>query len=232
MTTPDILDDFANYVDWLNPATLTIRGSGVTYAITHAHRNQVPISEHTPAGGDLRQGDTIWQFPISETCDPIPLGSTLQLNPSVSSSGISDSELWTILSITKQIWSSKWEAQCRNLSLAANLNLTVSYEVAGYTKDAYGELQPSWTVLDSDLPAKIQLERTTNTIENAADDIDTLYQITLATSLALLPGMSYRFRDSSNNVYLVESYHSPNRIDELPYILARLSSAYGSSSGA
>ncbi len=229
--TPDIRRDFEQYVDWLNPAVLVLRGSGTTYFISHAHRNQVPVTEHTPAGGDVRQGDTIWQFPLAETCDVIPLGSSIWMVPALSSSGDSDHEIWTILSITKQIWSSKWEARCRNLAFEAGLNLTVTISRAAWTKNSDGELIPAWAVAYSNVAAKIQQQDQINEIEHDADAGRRTYRITLGTSLAFDPTVDYRVRAPDGTCYRVSSYHDPDRIDQLPYLLAYdEDQPYGSSS--
>lgn len=231
MTIPDIRSDFALYVDWLNPVTLTLRGSGAVYNITHAHRNEVRSLEHLPAGGDVRQGDTIWQFPISESTDPIPLGSTLQVAASASSSsGVIDTDLWTILNITKQVWSSKWEAHCRNLVVSEGLNTQVDITQATYLSNSDGEYIPAWAILALNVRAKIQLLSDTAQRTQHVDDPAPLYQITFQSDLPFDSAASrYRIVDPQGLIYGVVSLQDLDRIDVLPKALCHLLEGYSSS---
>lgn len=229
MTTPDILQDFSQYVDWLNPVTLTLRGTGVTYTITHAHRNQVTAREHRRAGGDVRQGDTIWQFPIAESTDPIPLGSTLRLHGTSSSSGVSDDEIWTIIGLNKQVWSSKWEALCRNLAVSEGLNTRVDVLQAAYSSNSDGEQIPSWGILAFNTRAKIQLVEQRANRNYLTDDPEDLYEITFQSDPGFDASASYRVADPAGLIYGILSFSDLDQIDTLPKATCRLLTGYSSS---
>jgi hypothetical protein len=235
MTRPDITRDFELYVDNLTYATLTIANSaqaGQTFQITTAHRNQVSAREYAPSNGNVRRSDTIWQFPITQAnvATPIiPLGSTLTLHPSVSSSGVNDAEVWTILSCSKQIWSSKWEVLCRNLAMEANLNTQADIIRATYSSNYDGERIPSWALVSANVRANFQPVTSESKAEKDRDHSDLLYDITLESAPSFTPGVDYRIVDPSGLVYGILEASNLNRIDELPVIRARLIQGYSSS---
>ena len=69
--------DFQSVTDGLETVTLSIAGED-DQEITSAHRNQATGKQPEPAGGDVKQGDTVWQWPVSASTRP-PLGSTPSL---------------------------------------------------------------------------------------------------------------------------------------------------------
>jgi hypothetical protein len=223
--TPSITSDFSLYVDNLTTLTLAVRG-GSTYTVLFAHKNQIGLKEHVPSGGDVKQGDVIWQFSVDctytsggsssglalESLTEIPLGSTLtEANGTV----------WTILTATLQVWTSKWECACRNLTVVASLDTVVTVQVANYTKDdVTGELRENWATVTSTLAAKIQPEQDTVEVKQGQTQTDRTYRITLATELTIIPRASYRIVDASGYTYKMKSYHASSRIDQLPYLLA------------
>lgn len=227
---PNITDDFEDFVDNLVPIVLTIRGSGATYYVTHAHRNQVSVQEPTPGGGDLKQGDTIWQFPQEEApVDTIPLGSTLTLNPTAVSSGIYDSEIWTIQAVSKQIWSTKWEVRARNLGVESGLNTLVDILRATYTSNYDGEMVPDWAVYALNVPAKIQPVSNESDIRDGMEYSTSLFDVTLATQPTFDPGVDYRIADYEGNLYAILSARNLGRIDTLPVLRVRKLTGYSSS---
>jgi head-tail adaptor len=213
-TIADLADDFATYVDNLEPATLVLRGGSPSYDLTHAHRNQIDTSEHVPADGDVKQGDTIWQFPVSESVsvDTNLLGATLT---------DADGEVHTILSAAHQVFKTKWEVRTRNLAVASGLDTTVIIAVCNsYKHSSSGEAIEAWTTLYDDIRAKIQPESAEAVVAHSADETKRTYRITLQLDLTIIIGGNYRIQDQNGVVYNIQSYHSSERIDQLPYVIA------------
>jgi head-tail adaptor len=218
-TIADLADDFATYTDNVEPVTLLLRVHAEDsiqpqYAITHAHRNQISSSEHVPAGGDVKQGDILWQFPVAESVstDTDLLGSTITDE---------DGEIHTILSASLQVFKTKWEVRTRNLTVASGLNTTVIIAVCNsYKHSSTGEAIEAWTTLYDDIKAKIQPESAEAVVEHSADETKRTYRITLQLDLTIIIGGNYRIQDQNGVIYNVKSYHSSELIDQLPYVIA------------
>lgn len=217
--SPDITHDFVDYVDYLDPVTLRLR-DGTTYIVTHALRNQVDTTEHTPSGGEVKQGDTVWQFPVAESSPTTNslLGATLEEE---------DGTTWTILSAALQVRSSKWECRARNLIVESGLDTTLTIaQCTYYPHSSSGQPVETWETLYDNILGKVQLETVEATKAHGADDSTSSYRITLAVALPILLGSNYIVFDSSGKAFRLLSYQNPDKIDQLPYIVARRAVRY------
>lgn len=216
--------DFADVVDGLEAATLTYRGSGVTAALLHSHRNQIRERELEAAGGDAKLGDVIWQWPVSESSTWPELGSTLTDG---------DGDVWTILTLDKQVMRSKWSALCRNLAVEARLDTLITIQQATYTKGIGGALVATWADVYASVRARVQLITQRPEVEHDADETEETYRIILESDLSIdTIGADYRVIDSDGEVYAVTSYERSERIDTLPALEAVRTGTAGSSSSS
>lgn len=200
--------DFETVVDGLEAATLQVAGQA-DQPVDNAHRNQVREQEADASAGDVKLGDTIWQWPVAETPARPPLGSAL-----VDGQG----NRWTILRLDEQVLGSKWSATCRDLAVEARLDTLVTIQRAAYAKDAAGEAIPTWSDLHTGVRAKVQPTSQTPEVEADADVTDRQYEIILADDLAVVPGGDTRIVDSQDRVYRIDDYRRPERIDVLPVV--------------
>lgn len=216
----DFAADFADVVNGLETVTLAYRnGSSVT--INHAHRRAVTWKEIEASGGDVRAGDTVWQWPQSESAAQPPLGSTL-----TDSAG----DVWTILGInpSHQI-TAKWTAVCRQLAVEERLDTLVTIQVATYTKDDWGVAVPTWADAYTDVRARVQPVTQTPDVAHDADEVEQLVRIMLESDLVIVPGADYRVIDSDLEIYQVVRYEQAERIDALPVLVCERTGTSSSS---
>jgi len=213
--------DFAEIVDGLEAATLSVSGLA-DQSILNAHRNQVTNTEIEASNGKVRQGDTVWQWPISETPTRPVLGSTITDG---------DGRAWTILQIHKQVMSSKFSAVCRERKVEEIAATLITIQVATYAKGTHGALEPTWANVYTEVRAKVQPVDQTLEVEHDADETADMYRIILAAELAISTvTASYRVIDADYQVYSILSYEQAGRIDTLPVIVAQRTGS--SSSGS
>jgi len=211
----DPRDDFGTIVDGLEPITLRMTGESPV-SVPLAHRNQISTEEVEASNGQLKQSDTVWQWP-ADPAQPLvkpPLGSTIR-----------DQHLtvWTILAIRLQVMSHKWEAVCRDLAIEAGLNNAITILQATYTRDNSGEAIATWTVLSSGLRARVQPVDSEAEVLHGADQVTAEARILVEEPLPaawLAGGVHLRVVDASGNHYTVTGYEQSERIDVLPALLA------------
>jgi len=206
--TFDPSEDFETVVDGLEDAILQVAGRDDQ--LIHAHRNQVTMKEAAVSNGLVRQGDTIWQWPTDESPRP-SLGSVIVDG---------DGDRWTILGIDEQVLGSKWSATCRNLAVEARLDTLVTIQIANYSKDEAGEAIPSWSDYATDVRARVQPVAQTPTVDDDQNTTELKYEIILEEDLPLLPCVGVRIVHQGGNVFRVDDYQRPERIDALPVVLA------------
>lgn len=213
MTTPVVIDtDFATYVDFLETATLTLRGSGAVHVLTAAHHNQVRAESHLVQNGLAKQGDAVWHFPVSQSAAVIPLGSTLR-----DAAG----DLWTILGAHLQVAGSKWEVLTRNLNVENQLDTVALVQRSTPTKSAAGELLDAWTTTAAHRAA-FHHDQDELEVDRHADDARRTFTVVLETALAFAPTAQYRIVDAEGNVYRILSYTQPDDISALPFLRVEL----------
>jgi hypothetical protein len=207
--------DFETIVDGLEPITLRATGKP-SVSVPLAHRGNVSAEEAEASNGQLKQSDTVWQWP-SDPAEPLEspaLGSTI-LDGALN--------VWTILAIRLQVLSHAWEAVTRNLAVEAGLNNAVTILRATYTRDASGEAIPTWSVLSSGLRARVQPVDSEADVLQGADQVTAEVRIVLEASAPaawLAGGVHLRAVDASGNHYTVTGYEQSERVDVLPALLA------------
>ena len=213
--------DFASIVDGLEAVTLSVSGLA-DQSILNAHRNQVSTAEVEASNGQTKQGDTIWQWPLSETPTQPVLGSTIVDG---------DGDTWTILIVNEQVLASKWQATCRDLAVEANLNTLVTIQSATYAKGEHGDAVPTWADAYTSVRARVQEIDQTTEVEHDADETAKRYRIILAADLSIdTVGADYRVIDADDEIYSIVSYEQPARIDVLPVLVVERTGTYTSSS--
>lgn len=210
-------------MDGLEAVTLSVSGIA-DQSILNAHRNQLMRAEAEAADGDVRQGDTIWQWPKSETPTRPPLGSTITDG---------DGNVGTILRLNEQVLGSKWEAITVNLAVEAKLDTLITIQVATYSKAAGGEAIATWTDLYTAVRAKVQPVTHTPEVEHDRDETRHEFRIILGADLAIdAVSRKYRVIDSALASYAITDYQQPGRIDELPVLLCERVGSISSSSSS
>jgi hypothetical protein len=141
----DFSADFLT-LDNLQPLTLRITGQA-DQPIASAQDHPADTTDPDRAGGQVKQGDRYWVWPIANTPVQPPLGSLLIDQ---------DGNNWTILSLTKkQTPQGVWTARTRNLAVANGLNNVAQVWKATYAKSPAGEALgvtepkgnwPSWPI--------------------------------------------------------------------------------------
>ena len=217
----DPSEDFALIVDGLEAATLSVSGLA-DQSILNAHRNQVTNTEIEASNGKVRQGDTVWQWPVSETPTRPVLGSTITDG---------DGRVWVIIEINEQVLSSKFSAVCRERKVEEIADTLITIQVATYSKGDHGALEPTWANVYTSVRAKVQPIDQTLEVEHDADETADMYRIILAADLAIdTVSASYRVIDADDQVYSIISYEQAGQIDVLPVIVAQRTGS--SSSGS
>jgi len=212
--------DFEAIVDGLEPVTLRVAGEP-SVSIPLAHRGHVSAAEAEASNGQLRQSDTVWQWP-SDPSTPLVqpvLGSTI-LDGAL--------QVWTILAVRLLVLSHVWEAVCRNLAVEAGLNNAVTILRATYTRDDSGEAIPAWSVFQSGLRARVQPVTSEAEVTLGADRVAAEVRIVIEESLPaawIAGGVHLRAIDASGQHYTVTGYEQSERIDVLPALLAVASEA-------
>ncbi len=209
--TWDPSTDFEDIVDGLEAVTLSVSGIA-DQAIANAHRNEVTNAEIEASNGQTRKGDTVWQWPVSESPTRPLLGSTLTDG---------DARVWTIREISEQVLSSKFSAVCRELAVEVNANTLITIQIATYVKGIHGAAEPTWATAFANVRARVQPISQTPQVEHDADEATLLYRITLEADLSIdVVRANYRVVDATNAVYLIVSYQGAEQIDMLPTIMA------------
>jgi len=156
----DPTTDFEDIVDGLEAVTLSVSGLD-DQAISNAHRNQVSSAEVEISNGQVRQDDTIWQWPASESPTRPLLGSTIT---------DADGDVWTILSIHEQVMGTKWSAVCRKLDVEDTESTLITIQSAAYSKGTHGELEATWSDAYTEVRARVQPLDQTPEVEHDADE--------------------------------------------------------------
>ncbi len=215
--------DFAEIVDGLEAATLSVSGIA-DQDLLNCHRNQVTNMEVEASNGQVRKGDTIWQWPSAESPTRPVLGSTL-----TDGAG----RVWTIQEVHYQVLSAKWSAVCRELGVEATDDTLITIQLATYAKGVHGALVPTWADAYADVRAQVQPITQTTEVEHDQDETKELYRIILATDLAFSTvGADYRVIDADSQIYSIVSYERPSRIDTFPVIVAERTGVVASSSSS
>lgn len=215
--------DFADVVDGLEAVTLSVSGIA-DQDILKAKRFQVTNTEVEASNGQVRQGDSVWQWPASETPTRAILGSTITDG---------DGRVWTIIQIHKQVLSSKWSVVCRELAIEETAATLITIQIATYVKDVHGAQVASWADLFTSVRAHVQPIEQTTEIEHDADETEELYRIILSEELAITTlTAQYRVIDADGAIYSVLKYERLSRIDTLPVIVAERTGTQSSSSSS
>jgi hypothetical protein len=169
--------DFEKVIDGSENVTLEVSGTA-NRVVLNAHRNQISTEEVEASNGLAKLGDTIWQWPTSETPTQPALGSVIVDG---------DGNNWTILSIDKRVMNTVWSAICRNLAVEARLDTLVTIQTATYAKDADGVAVPTWSDAYTSVRAKVQPITQTPEVEHDADETEQTVRIILESDLAFVP---------------------------------------------
>lgn len=198
----DIADDFVQVADGLSAVVLRARDS-TTLAVEHSLRRAISHREAAASDGKYTTSDVTFHLPVSEVADRPELGSYIE---------DADGD-WRILEVAKETLSNRWRCVCRNLGITAGLDTLLTLEVSAYDKGTGGAQEPTWSVEETDLRGKVQLESADRAVEHNRKHLPRNASIYLAVQV--LVSTNHRFVGPDNTIYKVISWESPDRIDAL-----------------
>lgn len=190
-----IADDFATIVDHLRNVII----GGVNYR--KCLRRSVTVKEAAASAGKYLTSDTVFHLDSAEYITQPKIGGE-----------ITDIEGdWTIIAVDRQTLLNRWKCTCRLLWI--DPTQTVTIQKATYTKGTTGAIEPTWTVVDENVVAKIQIESASVETDNANRTSMQLATVYFAASQDL--GPAYRIIGSSGEVLKVLSWEGFSVIDQL-----------------
>lgn len=212
----DVTGDFPAIMDGLSAVSVELP-DGSTFTAPQALGRAVARSEIEASNGQVLIGDRNWHLPIAEVpSEPRP-GSVI----------VSGDERWTVLTVSRESFQSRWRCLARELSIAHNLDNIITIEQATYTKGQGGAAEPAWQAWQAALKAHIQIIGADNEATHERHTITQRARITVDRSIKFEegapPGRNYRIRDKGGQVWKVIGYEGSQRIDALPVITAELS---------
>lgn len=170
MTGLSIDTDFATITDWLKP--ITINGTLITKAL----RRAISVKEQAASGGKYTAGDVRFHLDRAEYPIQPALGQ-----------GILDADgTWTILAVNWETLANRWACACRQLKIAPGLVVTI--QRATFAKGTSGAMEPTWSTLAADVPARVQLESTEVESTRANRTTRTTASVYFAAEQSLQPG--------------------------------------------
>lgn len=137
------------YMDGLESVSLRPVENALPVAVAGALRRRIESREAEASGGRYLAGDVAWHLPSAALPAPPEIGSAI-----IDSDGV----VYTILRIERMTLGTRFVCHSRNLSIAGALDRLITIERATWTKDASGVATPAWSVVRSNLAARIQPE--------------------------------------------------------------------------
>lgn len=191
----DIRLDFVSIAD--NLKMVTVDSSDVANVL----RRAVTTKEAAASGGKYTTSDTVFHVASAELSAPPKLGTVIA----------DDDGEWTVVSVAWQTFTQRW--RCIATQLAIESGLTVTIQSVTFAKGATGALEPTWSTLAADVPAKIQIESTEAGVENQNRTETTTATVYFASDPNLAP--SYRIIASDGMVLKVLRWEGFNELDRL-----------------
>jgi len=199
----DPTDDFADVADFQQDVTLLRPGTSDSWALAHAVRAVVRVSEARASGGDVTEDDVVWHLDAAEwDGSPQPGDVIVQ----------SDARRWTILA-ARLTATGRWRCVCRDLAIAQGLDQYVDVEVAISTKDPAGAESVTWHPWRTGVPARIQPVRSTVEDDYQRRTVSSELKIYVADQLPL--DETHRIRAPDGTTYRVVGCRNAERIDAL-----------------
>jgi len=225
------MDLSTDYQAWDNVEAVvwsSSRTAGVLPAtVPIAKRRAVRGREKSPSGGVYAGYELDWHLPaavLSPGATPKP------------GDGITDSDgtLWTVLTVDLNRWRQTWKLGAVNLVLALDLRDLVTVERAAVTYGAAGaaakrfpsDLPSGGQILYASVPARVQLLTAAIAEERGIRYSEGSYHAIVGQQLTNLDPAEDRFLWTDpagvQRVLDLISYQNPQRIDELPWVEAKL----------
>jgi len=141
----DIADDFEAITD--NLKSVTVDGTTVQSCL----RREVSTKEAMSSGGQYLSSDTVFHISQSRYPDRPAIGGQI-----VDADGV-----WTILVVQWQTFVNRWRCVCRQLFIdGSDPANRVTIQQATYAKGPTGAREPTWSNVETDVIARVQLVNT------------------------------------------------------------------------
>lgn len=138
----DISEDFAQITDWLKPVAV----DGVM--VQNSLRRAIRSKEAAASGGKYTTSDVMFHLDRAEIDERPLFGRSI----------MDEDGCWTILGVDLETLANRWKCTCRQLKIECPC--MVSIQRASFAKSQSGAMEPTWTTIAEDVPAKIEIEST------------------------------------------------------------------------
>lgn len=200
----DIADDFVDVVDGL--ATVTVKDRrGIGFSLANVLRRAISTREAAKSNGRYTTNDTAFHAAVSADSSKIALGWKI----------VDGDATWTVIEAAKQTLSNRYRFVCRNLSLVHDLTQRVHLQLATWTKNTSGVLEPTWETVEHKIPCRVTFQSSENDVEHSLRNHPRQADIVL--ELAQTLGESHRFIMTEPDCYVfnIVSIENVEAIDAL-----------------
>jgi len=208
LTTDYLALDFPEAVTYRSVAT----AGNTDQAVTKAFQYPVTDKERSPSNGVYQAFEKIWQIPGALVTPLVPKPRDVVLD--------SGSTAWTVQLVSYSAATQAWNLTCLNLVLALDLRDLITIQRATLEEEATAAKKKTWETLYADLAARMQK------IEDQEEDyldargMKGQYLVYLSQAVSVESSTDRILFDG--RYYDIRSYRNPDRIDELPVIVAEL----------
>ncbi len=212
-----------NYFDGLESVSVRAAAGAAAVPVAGALRRRIETHEAEVSGGRYFASDVDWHLPAAELGAQPAIGSLV-----TDSSGIE----YRVLRVERATLASRWVCRSRSLAITGDLDRLITLERATWTKDSSGAAVATWSVVRSDLAARIQPQAGTIGVEQDRRLTRVTHRVYLAEDVAI----DHNDRVVAGEViYRVLGFEQTARIDVLCCLLVeRVDGAlgfFGDSSG-
>lgn len=199
----DIAGDFASVVDGLKTVEILDRDD-VAVSVPNVLRRAVRTKEIAASNGRYLGADVVFHAPR-----PLAVGVGWKI---VDADGS-----WTVLETGIETLTNRVRMVCRNFQLVYQLFDTVRLELATWTKNASGVQEPTWSVVDEELPCRLTYLSADNEVEHQLRNQPR--QAVVYLEAVELVTESHRFvhvdSDENETILNIVSWADPESIDKL-----------------
>ncbi len=204
-TKPNLLEDFAEFIDNLELVTLRRKDSTKELLVKTAYRQVAATQEMEPSGGSVLQADAVWQIQLPADAMVPQLGDVVIDQ---------HKNRWTILRTEELVRLGRWKCTTRELRIAYDCHERVDIERPVWGDLGSGPVIVDWTEICAALPVSIQLDEMTLDTSTTPPTKQLLFKILLSESIALEPDDRLTAEDGVS--YRLESLQHAKHINALP----------------
>lgn len=210
----DIANDFLEVADGLALVTLRRPGSSTVTVVPEALRRALGTREAQASGGKYTSDDIVWHLPASYVVTEEPL-TTQSVTPHVGDKIDDGDQLFTILEVHRETFSSRWRCVTRDMAIAAGVNqeVTILRRKTRRGKGAAADYTEREEI-KTGFKARIHIDNTTRQVVHGRQTAIVTARMFMAEDFAL--DNSYAVLESNGTEWEVVSYFGPEEIGQLP----------------